>query len=598
MKMTGLIILAASLCSMSNAVEINWASGSDGNWGTEANWSPAQVPTAADDVTVGFNNAVTVESGTIATANSITMDTSTLAGKLDVESGAGLNVIGDYVQNKGILSLRLDDGASRTIGGNMTLNMAGRILLWQKGISDYGLSIGGDLKALGNNSRITFNLNGSEEYGAISVGGVTSLAEGKVDLDLDTNNTSNVTNDVLVLIRNSSTNAVVGGFRNAPFGSTTYTLNGTEYTLYQWDYDDDGNINDIALVAPSAITVETNTWIAVGDGDWNVAENWDLGRVPVATDAAVLTNDVMVTVSDDQSAASFDMNAGTLRVDLGDLLGISENLVVDGGMVETRAGSSRLVVNGNFYGNAGLIRTIQGGVERVLIGGDMTASSNFRFDFNMNNTEQSIGWITVDGALTLDNPDLTLRNFVHNDQETILLVRNSSTNDVTGWFASGVPSIYDLGGEDAYLLTLWDYDNDGYSNDVVLTTLAEIRGYDVWANDWGVDIGSNTNDYDGDGLDNLGEYGLGGDPTNSLDKGYVPSFFLSGEDMVYVHAQRTNDASLIYYLETCDNLVFGSWTNAGYSVTGTNEISTFGFVTNLIPASDPNTFVRLMIEEN
>ena len=49
---------------------------------------------------------------------------------------------------------------------------------------------------------------------------------------------------------------------------------------------------------------------------------------------------------------------------------------------------------------------------------------------------------------------------------------------------------------------------------------------DYWMESWGVDLGGVTNDYDSDGLDNLGEYGLGGDPTNDLDIGAVPTFTL------------------------------------------------------------------------
>ena len=47
-----------------------------------------------------------------------------------------------------------------------------------------------------------------------------------------------------------------------------------------------------------------------------------------------------------------------------------------------------------------------------------------------------------------------------------------------------------------------------------------LQGYDLWANGYG--IGAGTNDFDSDGLNNLYEYGLDGNPTNGLDRGTLP----------------------------------------------------------------------------
>ena len=131
------------------------------------------------------------------------------------------------------------------------------------------------------------------------------------------------------------------------------------------------------------------------------------------------------------------------------------------------------------------------------------------------------------------------------------------------------------------------------------TIRAFVPGYDQWATTWGgIDIGAKTNDHDGDLLDNLTEYGLGGDPTNQLDVGHVPTFENDGGAMAYVHAQRTDDPSLIYYLETTDDLIDGIWTNGGYSVTGTNSpAGDFEFATNAIPTTADQTFLRLIVED-
>jgi hypothetical protein len=114
-------------------------------------------------------------------------------------------------------------------------------------------------------------------------------------------------------------------------------------------------------------------------------------------------------------------------------------------------------------------------------------------------------------------------------------------------------------------------------------------------------VGSATNktdNPDGDAWPNIYEYGLGGDPTvtNSVIQ---PVFQQAGSNMEYVHVQRNDDTNLVYYLEITDDLVSGIWTNAGYTVTGTNTssgIAGFDWVFNSIPIDDPAKFIRLIIE--
>ncbi|VGO12003.1 hypothetical protein PDESU_00551 [Pontiella desulfatans] len=124
------------------------------------------------------------------------------------------------------------------------------------------------------------------------------------------------------------------------------------------------------------------------------------------------------------------------------------------------------------------------------------------------------------------------------------------------------------------------------------------NSYASWASDWGVDIGAESEDYDHDGLINLYEYGLGGNPTNGFVNGNLPTFGKDGADFGYVYAQRSDDPTLTYYLGTDDDLVAEpGWTNSGYTVEGTNVTGgTFDEVTNSIPTADPQKFIRLFIE--
>ncbi|MEA2068554.1 MAG: hypothetical protein U9P12_05085, partial [Verrucomicrobiota bacterium] len=124
-----------------------------------------------------------------------------------------------------------------------------------------------------------------------------------------------------------------------------------------------------------------------------------------------------------------------------------------------------------------------------------------------------------------------------------------------------------------------------------------LSAYENWASDFGV--GVETDDDDNDGLLNVYEYGLGGDPTNAADQGISPVYAVDGGVMTYIHPQLSDPANgLDYHLETRDDLVFGSWSNVGYTVTGTNiVVGDFDYVTNEVStATKAEQFIQLIID--
>jgi len=112
-------------------------------------------------------------------------------------------------------------------------------------------------------------------------------------------------------------------------------------------------------------------------------------------------------------------------------------------------------------------------------------------------------------------------------------------------------------------------------------------------------VGGRLGDDDSDGLENLVEYALGGNPTTNDAAAVLPVFQLLENSLVYVHNERTDDTSLKYTVLVCTNLVSDSWkTNgvefvdaAGFSnvwKTVTNRVSTIG---------KSQQFIRLKIEQ-
>jgi hypothetical protein len=137
---------------------------------------------------------------------------------------------------------------------------------------------------------------------------------------------------------------------------------------------------------------------------------------------------------------------------------------------------------------------------------------------------------------------------------------------------------------------------------VELPGISTVYDYDAWALEWGVDLGMASDDYDGDGQSNSGEFALGGDPADPSDAGVRMEWGLedhaSSNVMVYVHAQRADpNSGLHYYCETTEALAPPAWTNAGYAVSGTNVTGgTLNYVTNVINTTEDQRFIKLNIE--
>jgi lysophospholipase L1-like esterase len=105
-------------------------------------------------------------------------------------------------------------------------------------------------------------------------------------------------------------------------------------------------------------------------------------------------------------------------------------------------------------------------------------------------------------------------------------------------------------------------------------------------------------DADLDGLNNLAEFALGGNPTNGLRTGRFPEIQSNG-GVEYVYQRRKNASALglVYTPQAVSNLTDTGWSTNGITETGSTSVdSDFESVSNRINL-DGKGFVRLTIEE-
>lgn len=143
------------------------------------------------------------------------------------------------------------------------------------------------------------------------------------------------------------------------------------------------------------------------------------------------------------------------------------------------------------------------------------------------------------------------------------------------------------------------YDNPGSGVENLENPLSPTSppyGYEKWANEWAVDIGAETNDFDEDQFNNFFEYVFNGDPTNSAVSGENIMLESDAGNLICTYVQRNDDTNLIYTLETAIDLIDPSWTNLGYTVVGTNVTAgAYDYVTHSISTTGVHIFVRLKV---
>ena len=172
---------------------------------------------------------------------------------------------------------------------------------------------------------------------------------------------------------------------------------------------------------------------------------------------------------------------------------------------------------------------------------------------------------------------------------TTIKISSLPTTAITTNFADGVTATITV---------------DMVTDTAVLTITGD--DYSAWAQDFGltgVDALPKT-DVEPDGLDNLMEYALGGNPTNDDAAAVSPKTYTADEGgtnwFYHVSDQRTDDTALTFTLGSEIDLVFGTlWDTNDVSFVGESMVTdNYKTVTNRTEATPNAKFIQLKVQQN
>ncbi|QHI69121.1 hypothetical protein [Tichowtungia aerotolerans] len=227
--------------------------------------------------------------------------------------------------------------------------------------------------------------------------------------------------------------------------------------------------------------------------------------------------------------------------------------------------------------------------------------TNWTVKINTGNYSKNIsvsdGWFGTNTSVTAQTFD-----FVDDD---------STWTTVTGSYVIAVDQAGSAGGIQISTDTGGYTSADGIVLDNIQVTIESIIPvYDSALEAWaaGFDLYGDDalpgSDVEPDGLDNLMEYALGGDPTADDASSVKPATFVATEGTTnwfyHVHNERTDDPSLTFSIGTETDLVNAPvWnTNDVFNAGESAEVGGFKSVTNRTEMTDSTKFIRLKVEQN
>ncbi len=359
------------------------------------------------------------------------------------------------------------------------------------------------------------------------------------------------------------------------------------------------------------VSVQENTWWGPTSGDWLAATNWSAGVAPIRETqnySVRLRLGPIVTLTNSIRVSSLEV--GT-RATPGTRLTISNGGSLIGG---GRANGG--TIHCSFGVSAETVVTVQTNSllqtqSFAILGHGIGTPTDYTVTLNIDGGSfiskdwMGVGYLSkqIWGVINVDNGGYfeVLRfhdgrdgagnstNGVINLNHGTMVMNGNATNFINGAIANGF---------------IAPNPDTPYTLDYNVTTAGKTTlrlipaSYTAWAETWGVDIGSETDDYDNDQADNLWEYAANGNPTNAQDTGVAPVLANDAGVLTYTHLVRADDLNLVYTVQTTGILTPANWVDTGSTVIGT-EVSggDYNTVTNLVsPVAVDQSFLRVEVD--
>jgi hypothetical protein len=267
------------------------------------------------------------------------------------------------------------------------------------------------------------------------------------------------------------------------------------------------------------------------------------------------------------------------------------------------------------------VRTTTTDGYRTLFGKDGHAAQNWRVQYRLWTTENPVtnvqgvsgdGWSGSLNATSLNNGQwhlLTMVNYLDGATWRTRVYHNNGTL-FTQWNTGNgatVPQLLRIG-DTSHGGNSWNGQIDDlriYKRALTPGEIATlynppaVQSYDTWLAGLPTPPPLNqratTDDPDGDGVSNLLEYALGGDPMNATNAPGPVVHMTSGNLQLSFLRNRTD---LTYTVETSTTLTAGSWTTAGVTQDTTTPVGQLATANiPMDPATTPRRFLRLRVTE-
>ncbi|VGO12221.1 hypothetical protein PDESU_00772 [Pontiella desulfatans] len=239
--------------------------------------------------------------------------------------------------------------------------------------------------------------------------------------------------------------------------------------------------------------------------------------------------------------------------------------------------------------------------------GSKDVSMSYSIDGGATNTILDLGFSGSGWDETMDNGTVLSRASGFG-----VSVNGVVTNSLTDEFQTYNPAIAGTGSNLTLIIVMESsvggFGGMGMDNLELIGTLsgppAPVVGYDTWAAGYGLegDDALPGADVEPDGLDNLMEYALGGDPNVDDAAAVAPAAYImddGGTDWFYhVYDQRVDDAALTFSLGATDNLVGTPADTNDVSFVGqSDEVDGFRTQTNRTEMTTDAKFISLKVEK-